>query len=1140
MAQYDGSIRINTKIDTKGFKDGEKEIESESRRMAESVSKTADEIEKELENIKNAQKSFLEAGGKKTSPVYQQYEKEIIELQNALQSLKNTQDDTEIADEHWNLLRMDVEEYAKSLKELHDQGKFFGDEEYDRIYLAWKNATDAVKAYQAELNKQTESGQAKIAEKEAKAAEKREAAQRRVEEQAEKALQKENARIQKQAENEAKLAANEAERQAKIQAEAAEEQRLAQIRENAIVSNQRIVEVMERRKQILQEMADMKAAEIGPGYQQFDSAQQELASLNQEIKDYANSTAEMKASYVRLGTSVKQAFLSMGKGLANIPIATVKAGVRGLSSAFQKLGGIVRKVATGSFKFLGNVAKNVFSKITKSSRQSGGAMSSFGSRLKSLALSALIFNQISKALNSLVSGIKEGFGNLYKEVGGFKSSVDSLKSSALTLKNSLAAAFRPLVEIAIPYIQKAIEYITRLADSFGQLMAAITGQKTYTKAIKQTTAALEDAKEAEEGYLSPLDEINKYQEKDSQSGAGGPSGSMFEENVPIKSSFLDMYENIKSLIENQDWEGIGAYIAGALNRGLQKIYDVINWDNVGPQITYFVTAFTETFNSLVDNLDWDLLGRTIGAGINTVVNTLYLLITGIDWVNLGSKLAESLNGLASEVDAEKIGNLIGEKFMILPRILLGFVSNLDWASIGNQIGSALNGVVSSIDLSQVGEMLGKGLTGIFQMAISFAATFDWEALGTNIYQGINSFFSNTDWATVGKGLSDFFMGILDTILVVVQGIDWAEVGRSIVDFILGIDWIGLAGKLLEIGVYLIAGLLEGIIAAMARIGEWIKENVFDPIVGWFKNLFGIHSPSTVMAELGGYLVMGLIEGIKNLVGKVEEIWESMKQFAEDTWNSVKDWMADTWSSIKQTASQKWGEIKQSVSEKWSQMKSDAKEKFDKIRSGIADTWAKTKENTASAWSTIKEKAISASDYVKNGVMNAWNALKTGTSNVWESIMNAIKRPINGILGFVESLANGVVNAINTVIRALNRLSFDIPDWIPGIGGNKFGFNIPELSRVSIPRLATGTVVPPNREFMAVLGDNKKEPEVVSPISTMKQAFLEAIAEAGGIGVGNDRPIILKVILDGKDILYAMVKEGKVVQMSTGKNIFALE
>ncbi len=509
-------------------------------------------------------------------------------------------------------------------------------------------------------------------------------------------------------------------------------------------------------------------------------------------------------------------------------------------------------------------------------------------------------------------------------------------------------------------------------------------------------------------------------------------------------------------------------------------------------------------------------------------------------------MAEGLNGLASEVDAEKIGNLIGEKFMILPRILLGFVSNLDWASIGNKVGSALNGVVSSIDLSQVGEMLGKGLTGLFQMAINFAATFDWKALGTNIYQGINSFFANTDWATVGQGISDFVMGILDTILVAVQGIDWAEVGRSIVDFILNIDWIGLAVKLLEIGVYLIGGLLEGILAALAGIGEWIKENVFDPIVNWFKELFGIHSPSTVMAELGGYLVMGLIEGIKNLVGKVEEIWESMKQFAVDTWNGVKDWLSGTWSSIKQTASQKWGEIKQNLSEKWSQMKSDAKSKFDEIGTNIANAWAKTKENTASAWSTIKEKAVSASDSVKTGVMNAWNALKTGTSNVWDSIMNAVKRPINGILGFVESLANGVVNGINTVIRALNRLSFDIPDWIPLIGGNHFGFNIPELGQVPIPRLATGAVIPANKEFLAVLGDQKHGTNIEAPLDTIKQAQKESILEVlsalgitGAVRTGNSQPkeIVLKV--DRRELGRVMIDEGKLQLMSTGKNMFML-
>lgn len=102
--------------------------------------------------------------------------------------------------------------------------------------------------------------------------------------------------------------------------------------------------------------------------------------------------------------------------------------------------------------------------------------------------------------------------------------------------------------------------------------------------------------------------------------------------------------------------------------------------------------------------------------------------------------------------------------------------------------------------------------------------------------------------------------------------------------------------------------------------------------------------------------------------------------------------------------------------------------------------------------------------------------------------------INGIIGFFEKM-------INWIVGGLNKISFDVPDWVPGIGGKTFGFNIKEVSfnRLPIPQLATGTVVPPNREFLAMLGDNKTETEVVSPLSTMKQAMIEALRESGGGG-----------------------------------------
>lgn len=110
-------------------------------------------------------------------------------------------------------------------------------------------------------------------------------------------------------------------------------------------------------------------------------------------------------------------------------------------------------------------------------------------------------------------------------------------------------------------------------------------------------------------------------------------------DTPVEKYISELAERMRKAAEKEDWEELGKIIAGEINKGLKKIYDVINWNNVGPKITAFVTAFTRTFNSLVDNIDWDLMGRTIGAGINTIVNTLNLLIGdgGIDFIQYWSK-----------------------------------------------------------------------------------------------------------------------------------------------------------------------------------------------------------------------------------------------------------------------------------------------------------------------------------------------------------------------------------------------------------------------------------------------------------------------------------------------------------------------
>lgn len=148
---------------------------------------------------------------------------------------------------------------------------------------------------------------------------------------------------------------------------------------------------------------------------------------------------------------------------------------------------------------------------------------------------------------------------------------------------------------------------------------------------------------------------------------------------------------------------------------------------------------------------------------------------------------------------------------------------------------------------------------------------------------------------------------------------------------------------------------------------------------------------------------------------------------------------------------------------------------------------------------------------------------------WKKAWEGIKDIFKGIWNIIVDIFEGVINMI---IGGLNKISVDIPDFVPLIGGKHIGFDI---TPISLPRLATGTVVPrQSREFMAVLGDNNRETEVVSPMSTMKQAFMEALAESGMNGRRN-----INVILEGdaKGVFRLVRTEESNYYNMTGQEVF---
>ena len=131
------------------------------------------------------------------------------------------------------------------------------------------------------------------------------------------------------------------------------------------------------------------------------------------------------------------------------------------------------------------------------------------------------------------------------------------------------------------------------------------------------------------------------------------------------------------------------------------------------------------------------------------------------------------------------------------------------------------------------------------------------------------------------------------------------------------------------------------------------------------------------------------------------------------------------------------------------------------------------------------------------------------------LIDGFELAINGIIGMFESM-------INWIVDGLNKISFDIPDWL---GGGSFGINLPRANfgRVSIPRLAQGAVIPPNREFLAVLGDQKQGTNIEAPADLIKQKVMEAMIEMGGNFGGGNTEVILE--MDGRALGRAIVEQG---------------
>lgn len=825
--------------------------------------------------------------------------------------------------------------------------------------------------------------------------------------------------------------------------------------------------------------------------------------------------------------------------LQNI-LAIVGKSISKVASGFGKIANAIKTAVSYAIKFASTIGK-----VGMTIARTTGKIFSWINPFKKIKDDS---NKISGSLKSMLKRItKFGFA-----LFGVRTAYTIIRNSALEWLNSSNAGAMQL-KANLDYIKGALGtavaplmiYITNLVY---QLMKAIqqvffffTGINIFSKATaKNLASGAKSAKEIKK-QLADFDELHVLDFGDSSGGGGGGAVAP---NIDL-STMDDFWKEFDG-----DWYKLGQDIGNKISEALESI----DWAKIKSKADAIGTHLAELLNGIIStNLFYDL-GMTLAEGFNTAMHFLYSFVSEFDFKQLGEKLAEGLKGLTDNIEWQVIALTIQKSINGLADTIYYAFEGYNWAYLGQTLNNLLYNSVVNLDAVRIGEAFGSVINAIIELGYRLLNPKTFETIGTKVGQFLNSAIQKINWKRIGETFGRFFKSIFGFISKVIEEVDWYEFGQKVREGFESIDWSGivsgffemlgkafagislfLAGlfgdsingimdyfkeKIKERGGDVFYGILEGIVDAAANLITWINDNIVQPFIEGFKSLFGIHSPSTVMAELGGYLIQGLFEGIMSLIENISEIWNTLKEDTIQKMLELKDGIIEKITTLKDNATNLWENIKTTVTDKITTLKTNAMNLWENIKTGISDKIT-----------NIKEKLKTALDSIKENWKKVWESMKTTVSNIFNNILTTIKGVINSIISAIEGMANGIVKGINKVIELLNKLSFDVPDWVPGIGGKKWSMNIPTVSEISIPRLATGGFVDKGDLFIANeagaewVGSMKGQTAVANNqqiTQGIREASYEGMYQAiKDAGLGN---IVNKVYLGTKEVTKEITKQ----------------
>lgn len=336
------------------------------------------------------------------------------------------------------------------------------------------------------------------------------------------------------------------------------------------------------------------------------------------------------------------------------------------------------------------------------------------------------------------------------------------------------------------------------------------------------------------------------------------------------------------------------------------------------------------------------------------------------------------------------------------------------------------------------------------------------------------------------------------------------------------EWIAKNRESIDAFWQTLQPLMEAVGTTFGNLLDGIKQ-LFG---GWYEAMTGM---------LSGYLETwtGL------LTGDWEQAWEGVKQIFESGKTFILETLGTLWQLVSENAAAVWTGLQELLAPVWewflTTIIEPLQQSFGWLWEGIALAadicWQAIKAIWEPVSSWLQQKVVTP---VWNLVKKLWDDLLTLANNGLDMVLGAVKGYLEGVITLATGGVNVIISLINRIIDGLNSISVDIPDWVPEYGGRSFGINIPYIPKVSLPKLATGAVIPANREFLAVLGDQKQGRNLEAPESLIRQIVRE---ETAGMAGDNDQPLVANLVLDG-DIIYQTVVDRQNRQGYSVGGVFA--